>query len=287
MPRFLLLCLLIVGGSASLSANEQKAVGHWSFEPIKRPDLPDGTANPVDMFLEKRLRHESIPFNGPADARSLIRRLSVVLTGLPPEPSRVKAFERDFAANPANAYSQLVDSLLESKHFGERWAQHWLDVIRWAETNGSEANLYRKMAWVYRDYVVSAFNQDVPYDRFVREQLAGDTLGRGEATGFLVSGPHVPAATVGQIPEAIRQARADRMDEIIQTVTSSLLGLTMNCARCHDHKFDPVSINDYYSSGYSDDPVMANPEHFGFSGVLPKPYQPKDLISLVRRLLNA
>ena len=247
MPRFLLLCLLIVGGSASLSANEQKAVGHWSFGPIKRPDLPDGTANPVDMFLEKRLRHESIPFNGPADARSLIRRLSVVLTGLPPEPSRVKAFERDFAANPANAYSQLVDSLLESKHFGERWAQHWLDVIRWAETNGSEANLYRKMAWVYRDYVVSAFNQDVPYDRFVREQLAGDTLGRGEATGFLVSGPHVPAATVGQIPEAIRQARADRMDEIIQTVTSSLLGLTMNCARCHDHKFDPVSINDYYS----------------------------------------
>ena len=247
MPRFLLFCLLIGFFSASLSADEQKAVGHWSFEPVKRPDLPGATANPVDMFLEKRLRNESIPFNEPADARSLIRRLSVVLTGLPPEPSRVKAFERDFATNQANAYSQLVDSLLESKHFGERWAQHWLDVIRWAETNGSEANLYRKMAWVYRDYVVSAFNQDVPYDRFVREQLAGDTLGRGEATGFLVSGPHVPAATVGQIPEAIRQARADRMDEIIQTVTSSLLGLTMNCARCHDHKFDPVSINDYYS----------------------------------------
>ena len=201
----------------------------------------------MDTFLHARLKQEAVPANGAADARTLIRRVSVILTGLPPRPARIKAFERAFAINEGKAYGELVDELLASEHFGERWAQHWLDVIRWAETNGSEANLYRKMAWVYRDYVVNAFNEDIPYDRFVREQLAGDTLGRGEATGFLVSGPHVPAATVGQIPEAIRQARADRMDEIIQTVSSSLLGLTMNCARCHDHKFDPVSIDDYYS----------------------------------------
>ncbi|MEC7400908.1 MAG: DUF1549 and DUF1553 domain-containing protein, partial [Verrucomicrobiota bacterium] len=141
----------------------------------------------------------------------------------------------------------LIDELLSSPHFGERWAQHWLDVIRWAETNGSESNLYRKLAWVYRDYVIRAFNQDLPYDEFVRQQLAGDGMGVGEALGFLVSGPHVPAATVGQEPSAIRQARADRMDEIMQTVGASMLGVTMSCARCHNHKFDPISIQDYYS----------------------------------------
>ena len=145
------------------------------------------------------------------------------------------------------AYAALVDRLLASPHFGERWAQHWLDVIRWAETNGSEANLYRKNAWIYRDYVVRAFNEDKPYDQFVREQIAGDSLGVGEATGFLVAGPHVPAATVGREPTAIRQARADRMDEIMQTVGASIMGVTIGCARCHNHKFDPISIKDYYS----------------------------------------
>lgn len=220
---------------------------HWSFQPIKRPDVPHGEGNPVDAFLNARLAKTEVPANGPASAQDLVRRVSIVLTGLPPTPEEVQAFEARYAKDPEQAYIRLVEEQLGSKHFGERWAQHWLDVIRWAETNGSEANLYRKMAWVYRDYVVRAFNEDLSYDQFVREQLAGDTLGRGEATGFLVSGPHVPPATVGQIPEAIRQARADRMDEVIQTVGSSLLGLTMNCARCHDHKFDPVSIDDYYS----------------------------------------
>ena len=225
------------------------AVGetHWSFQPIKRPDVPHGEGNPVDAFLDARLAKTGVPANGPASAQDLVRRVSIVLTGLPPTPEEVRAFETRHAKDPEQAYIRLVEEQLGSDHFGERWAQHWLDAIRWAETNGSEANLYRKMAWVYRDYVVSAFNEDLSYDQFVREQLAGDTLGRGEATGFLVSGPHVPPATVGQIPEAIRQARADRLDEVIQTVGSSLLGLTMNCARCHDHKFDPVSIDDYYS----------------------------------------
>ncbi len=225
----------------------QEEQPHWSFQPVKRPSVPDVSDNPVDSFLDVRLEKAGVKSNDPADVHDLVRRLSIVLTGLPPKPERVVSFASAYSRNPGKAYSSLVEELLASSHFGERWAQHWLDIIRWAETNGSEANLYRKMAWVYRDYVVRAFNEDLPYDQFVREQLAGDTLGRGEATGFLVSGPHVPAATVGQIPEAIRQARADRMDEIIQTVASSLLGLTMNCARCHDHKFDPVSIDDYYS----------------------------------------
>jgi hypothetical protein len=171
----------------------------------------------------------------------------MVLTGLPPQPSRVADFLVDYKENSEQAYVELVDELLASPHFGERWAQHWLDVIRWAETNGSESNLYRKLAWVYRDYVIRVFNQDVPYDEFIRQQLAGDGMGVGEALGFLVAGPHVPAATVGQEPSAIRQARADRMDEIMQTVGASMLGVTMSCARCHNHKFDPISIQDYYS----------------------------------------
>ena len=185
--------------------------------------------------------------NGPADPLSLIRRVSIILTGLPPTPVRVESFIQQYSDDPDKAYAGVVDELMASEHFGERWAQHWLDVIRWAETNGSEANLYRKNAWIYRDYVIRAFNEDIPYDQFIREQLAGDQLGVGEATGFLVAGPQVPAATVGREPTAIRQARADRMDEIRQTVGASMLGMTVSCARCHNHKFDPISIQDYYS----------------------------------------
>jgi len=219
----------------------------WSFQPVNRPAVPDTADNPVDAFLAVRLKEAGLTANAAADARSLIRRASIVLTGLPPKPGRVQSFVTASAKNPDQAYAALVEELMASPHFGERWAQHWLDVIRWAESNGSEANLYRKNAWIYRDYVVRAFNEDKPYDQFVREQIAGDTLGSGDAMGFLVSGPHVPAATVGREPSAIRQARADRMDEIMQTVGASIMGVTWNCARCHNHKFDPISIKDYYA----------------------------------------
>ena len=229
--------------------NDKLEVGtdHWSFQKIDRPRIPQSTKHPVDAFLDERLVAEAITANPRATPRELIRRASIVLTGMPPEPDRVAKFLQDYNSSPDLSFASLVDELLDSPHFGERWAQHWLDVIRWAETNGSESNLYRKLAWVYRDYVIRAFNNDLPYDRFIKEQLAGDGFGVGEALGFLVAGPHVPAATVGQEPAAIRQARADRMDEIIQTVGASLLGVTMSCARCHNHKFDPVSIQDYYS----------------------------------------
>jgi hypothetical protein len=225
----------------------EEGTDHWAFRPVQRPEVSGKATNPIDVFINDRLDKEEIPRNKPADPLSLIRRASIVLTGMPPEPSRVAEFKADFIQDSNLAYEKLIDDLLASPHFGERWAQHWLDVIRWAETNGSESNLYRKMAWVYRDYVIRAFNQDLPYDEFVRQQLAGDGMGVGEALGFLVAGPHVPAATVGQEPSAIRQARADRMDEIMQTVGASMLGVTMSCARCHNHKFDPISIQDYYS----------------------------------------
>ena len=225
----------------------EEGTDHWAFQSIDRPTIPKKSKNPIDSFIDRRLKVEGIPANKKTDPLSLIRRASVVLTGLPPQPSRVADFLSDYNKNPEQAYTVLVDELLASPHFGERWAQHWLDVIRWAETNGSESNLYRKLAWVYRDYVIRAFNQDLPYDEFVKQQLAGDGMGVGEALGFLVAGPHVPAATVGQEASAIRQARADRMDEIMQTVGASMLGVTMSCARCHNHKFDPISIQDYYS----------------------------------------
>ena len=225
----------------------EEGTDHWAFQSVERPAIPQKSDNPIDAFLNRRLEEEGIPVNKKTDPLSLIRRASMVLTGLPPQPSRVADFLVDYKENSEQAYAVLVDELLASPHFGERWAQHWLDVIRWAETNGSESNLYRKLAWVYRDYVIRVFNQDVPYDEFIRQQLAGDGMGVGEALGFLVAGPHVPAATVGQEPSAIRQARADRMDEIMQTVGASMLGVTMSCARCHNHKFDPISIQDYYS----------------------------------------
>ena len=225
----------------------EEGTDHWAFKEIKRPKVPTASSNPIDAFIDHRLKKEGIPKGRETDPHTLIRRVSIVLTGLPPQPSRVVQFLSEYKKDPHLAYLSLVEELLASPHFGERWAQHWLDVIRWAETNGSESNLYRKMAWVYRDYVIRAFNQDLPYDEFVRQQLAGDGLGVGEALGFLVAGPHVPAATVGQEPSAIRQARADRMDEIMQTVGASMLGVTMSCARCHNHKFDPISIQDYYS----------------------------------------
>ncbi|MGI9243360.1 MAG: PSD1 and planctomycete cytochrome C domain-containing protein [Verrucomicrobiales bacterium] len=220
---------------------------HWSFQTAVRPQVPPGNAGPVDAFLDVALDEAGLTPNGPADPSSLIRRVSIVLTGLPPTPERSARFIRDYAADGEAAYAELVDELIASPHFGERWAQHWLDVIRWAETNGSESNLYRKNAWIYRDYVIRAFNEDLPYARFIREQLAGDQIGAGEATGFLVAGPHVPAATVGREESAIRQARADRMDEILQTVGASLMGVTVGCARCHNHKFDPITIQDYYA----------------------------------------
>ncbi|MFN3192345.1 MAG: PSD1 and planctomycete cytochrome C domain-containing protein [Aureliella sp.] len=226
-----------------MDATLEEAIDHWAFEPLK--DQFDHSS--IDAFLESRISEAGLEFSEAADSLSLIRRVSIVLTGLSPTPERASRFRTDFEADAEAAYVELVDELLDSPHFGERWAQHWLDVIRWAETNGSESNMYRKNAWMYRDYVARAFNEDKPYDQFIREQLAGDTMGAGDATGFLVAGPHVPAGTVGFEPTAIRQARADRMDEILQTVGASMMGMTIGCARCHNHKFDPISITDYYS----------------------------------------
>ncbi|QDT69061.1 Planctomycete cytochrome C [Planctomycetes bacterium MalM25] len=233
------------------AVGEEKS-DHWSFQPIVRPPVPGasddgGASNPIDAFLLKSLRERGLTYAEAADPRALIRRVSVVLSGIAPTPEETERFLGVWEIDEEVAYQELVERLLASPHFGERWAQHWLDVIRWAETNGSESNLYRKNAWIYRDYVIRAFNEDKPYDQFLFEQIAGDTVEQGDATGYLVAGPHVPQATVGREPAARRQARADRLDEILQTIGASAMGVTIGCARCHNHKFDPISIRDYYA----------------------------------------
>ncbi len=220
----------------------------WSMQPIERPDVPaiEG-ASPIDAFIIEALQEKELSPVGAAEPQTLARRASLVLTGLPPKASRVSEFIDEWNKDPDVAYSTYLDELFASKHFGERWAQHWIDVIRWSESNGSEANEFRKNAWQYRDYLINAFNDDKPYDLFLKEQMAGDVLGVDIATGFLVAGPHVPDQTVGQEASAIRQARYDRLDEIVQTVSSGVMGMTVTCARCHSHKFDPISIKDYYA----------------------------------------
>ena len=232
---------------AKMPEKEVKTEQLWSYKAVSKQTVPDKTGNPVDSFLSEKLKEKNLSFNPQADPTTLLRRLQVTLTGFLPSHEEAAKFLADWSKNEDLAYSKKVEELLASKHYGERWAQHWLDSIRWAETSGSESNLYRKFAWKYRDYVINSFNKDKPYSNFIIDQIAGDQTGFPRATGFLVSGPHVPPATVGQEPSAVLQARYDRLDQVMQTIGASMMGQTLSCARCHSHKFDPIKINDYYS----------------------------------------
>jgi hypothetical protein len=227
---------------------------HWAFRPPQRPPVPSTqdagwVRTPVDAFILAHLERAGLRPAPPADRVTLLRRVTFDLTGLPPTPAEVDDFLQD--ARP-DAYVRVVDRLLASPQYGERWAQHWLDVVRYAESNGYEADGERPHAWRYRDYVIAAFNDDLPYDRFVTEQLAGDQLARGQdalrnsrllvASGFNRCGPvHLVSGNLD--PEVQRQ---EVLTEMVATVGSAFLGLTVGCARCHDHKFDPISQADYY-----------------------------------------
>ena len=224
-----------------------KADVHWSLRPVVRPSPPaivraDWPRNPIDRFILDRLERGSLRPSPEADRRTLIRRVTFDLTGLPPTPDEIAAF---VAAQSPNAYERLVDRLLASPAYGERWARHWLDVVRFAESDGFETNLQRPRAWPYRDYVIAALNDDKPYDRFVAEQLAGDALGTDAATGFLVAG----ANDLVKSPDIALtlQQRADELHDMVGTTCSTFLGLTVGCARCHNHKFDPIAQTDYYA----------------------------------------
>ncbi|HXE54678.1 MAG TPA: DUF1549 domain-containing protein, partial [Tepidisphaeraceae bacterium] len=197
--------------------------------------------NPIDAFILARLESNHLHASKPADRRVLIRRVTFDLTGLPPSPEEVERFIND--PDP-HAYERLVDRLLASPRYGERWARHWLDVVRFADSNGFEMNQPRPRAWPYRDYVIASFNSDKPYSKFVREQLAGDAMGADVATGYLVAGPYDEVKSPD--PALTAQQRADELHDMVATTGATFIGLTVGCARCHDHKFDPITQTDYY-----------------------------------------
>jgi mono/diheme cytochrome c family protein len=228
----------------------ETAVAHWSFRPVKAPTVPKvkdsaRVRNPIDAFIAAAHEAKGLTPAGEAPPRVLLRRLSLDLTGLPPTPEEIEGFVRDAHAKPQAAYEEAVERLLGSPYYGERWARHWLDVARWAESEGYESNHLRPYAWRYRDWVVNAFNTDKPFRDFVREQLAGDEITPYAddnliATGFLAS------ARLSSNEEDKPRQRNDILVDITNATASAFLGLTMNCAQCHNHKFDPISARDYY-----------------------------------------
>ena len=229
---------------------------HWAWQPVQNVSPPKMSADlesnvlNIDRFILAKLAEQQLVSSPETDRRTLIRRLSFDLHGLPPTPEDVDAFINDSAPM---AVERLVDRLLASEHYGERWARHWLDIAHYADTHGFERDQRRDNAWHYRDWVIRAFNADMPYDHFLRDQIAGDVLRPDDpdavaATGFLAAGPW---DFVGQAetpsPVLKRLARADDLDDIVTQVMTATCGITINCARCHDHKLDPISQREYYS----------------------------------------
>ncbi|MBS1824171.1 MAG: DUF1553 domain-containing protein [Acidobacteria bacterium] len=236
--------------NAKLTAITRKRAGRdfWSLQPVavQAPTLPTNTPeawkqHPIDRYVYAAMAAKKLQPSPEADRRTLIRRATFDVTGLPPTPEEVEAFIADKAPD---AYPKLIDRLLASTAYGERWGRHWMDVIRFGESHGYEQNHLRPNAWPFRDYIIRSLNEDKPFDRFITEHLAGDLVGVDAGTGFLVAGPH---DTVGNQAEAAkRQQRADDLDDMINATASAFLGLTVNCAKCHDHKFDPIEQRDYY-----------------------------------------
>jgi mono/diheme cytochrome c family protein len=234
-------------GVDSVSLRDPKA--HWSFQPVSDPKVPEPgnqawPRSPLDRFILGRLEKEGLSPNPEASRSEWLRRVSFDLTGLPPSPKQRQAFEAD--PRP-DAYERVVDELLGSPRYGEQWAQHWLDLVRYADTHGFEVNTERPNAWPYRDHVIRAFNADTPYDQFIREQIAGDTTGQDAATGFLVTASVLLPGQIGADDASKRLARQDSIDEIVVNTSQTFLGLSVGCARCHNHKFDPITARDYYA----------------------------------------
>jgi cytochrome c553 len=232
---------------------------HWAFQPLKPGEPPpvknaEWPRNAIDRYILAKLEANKLKPAAPADKRTLLRRVTFDLTGLPPSPAEIEAFLAD---DSAEAYEKVVNRLLDSPRYGERWARHWLDLVRYAETYGHEFDIELPEAYEYRDYVIRAFNDDVPYDQFVTEQIAGDLLDKPRrhvkehfdesilGTGFWYLGE------AAHSPVDVRQYQADHLDNQIDVFGKTFLGLTIACARCHDHKFDAIATKDYYGlAGY-------------------------------------
>ena len=252
------------GDPAAVVAEEEaidfdEARNHWAFRPLAEPSLPE-VSDPewplqeIDRFILARLDRDGLEATAPADAATLMRRIYFDLTGLPPTLEQQDAFLAAAEADLSDAFESLVDQLLDSHHFGERWARHWLDVVHYGETFGKPRNFVNPLMWKYRDYVIDAYNADKPFDRFLTEQLAGDLLPadtleqRREqmvATGMLLTGQRAYSGS-GKSPETMEYL-ADDIDEQLNVIGHAVLGLSIACARCHDHKFDPIPTMDYYA----------------------------------------
>lgn len=250
-------CFLLLCGHAGLLSAES-AETWWALRPLERQAVPkeaseffNWASNPIDRFIALKYRQHGFTPSLQADRVSLIRRASFDLTGLPPSPLEVDVFVND---DSPNAYANLIERLLSSPRYGERWARHWMDVVHYAETHGHDEDAIRENAWPYRDYLIESFNSDKPYAQFVREQVAGDVLFPGEpstvrAIGMLATGPWDESSQMGISDGTIDKKIAQYLDrdDMIATVMSTFISVTVHCARCHDHKFDPVSMEDYYS----------------------------------------
>ncbi len=234
----------------SITTDSRAGRDWWSLQPLRNATPPviesDWGRNEIDKFVYATLVANTLKPSAEANKRVLIRRLSFDLIGLPPTPQEIDTFLRD---DSKDAYENLVQRLLDSPHYGERWGRHWLDVVHFGESNGFEYNQPRNNAWPYRNWVIDALNADMPYDEFVRHQIAGDILapdaGGAIAVGCLVTGPH---NTTKPSNDTMRKTmRQDEMEDLVGMVSQTFLGMTTNCARCHDHKFDPIPTEDYYS----------------------------------------
>ena len=248
LARIVLIALLC--GVVSHGEEPPPNADHWSYQALTKVTPPvDG--HPIDAFVRARLKEKNLQANPPADRRTLIRRLTFDLHGLPPTPEEIETFLADPATNEL-ATAALIGRLLASPHYGERWARHWLDVARYSESQGFERDKFRPNSWRYRDYIVDSLNNDKPYDQFAREQIAGDVLSpvftEGIiATGFLVAGPWDEVGNSQQSKAMKRRVREEELEGLISAVGQTFLGVTIHCARCHDHKFDPIPANDYYA----------------------------------------
>ena len=240
------------------------ATDHWSFQEIVRPAEPQlkspWVQNAIDKYILAALQEKGIQPSDSATPLELLRRLRLINHGLPPTAQQMKRF------STPDSYSELVDEILESPHFGERWASHWLDLVRFGETTGYEVNRERPNAFHYRDYVIAAFNQDKPYDVFVKEQIAGDQIGDGIGTGFLVAGPN--DLVKSSDPNLTKMQRQDELADYINATGTTFLGLTIGCARCHNHKFDAITQRDYYAMQavfagvrHGNRPLSPSPDH--------------------------